>query len=156
MSLPAGDCLATPHADNCPSCSSSALYITSVWTTQKTLFPVILPLSCHVFIVMEPCLPSHCLAMAAPSGSTIITFSHYVIVFTYRVIESNWYCNGFWWWYITLEITEFFYYIHHLLFSRACFRNWICFCPQVKGRTALILLGPLERANPFHWTGLIM
>jgi hypothetical protein len=29
------------------------------------------------------------------------------------------------------------------------FGNWICFRPQVKGDT---LLGPLERANPNHWT----
>jgi hypothetical protein len=31
-----------------------------------------------------------------------------------------------------------FYYIHPLLFRRTCFRNWNCFCPQVKGTAALI------------------
>jgi hypothetical protein len=30
------------------------------------------------------------------------------------------------------------------------FRNWICFCPQVRGKTPT-LLGPLERANLNHW-----
>jgi hypothetical protein len=29
--------------------------------------------------------------------------------------------------------------------------NYICFHPQVRGETPT-LLGPLERANPNHWT----
>jgi hypothetical protein len=33
------------------------------------------------------------------------------------------------------------------------FGNWICFCPQVRGKTPT-QLGPLERANLNHWTFL--
>jgi hypothetical protein len=32
-----------------------------------------------------------------------------------------------------------------------CFGNWICFRPQVRGKTPT-QLGPLERANLNHWT----
>jgi hypothetical protein len=32
--------------------------------------------------------------------------------------------------------------------------NWICFRPQVKGDTP-ILLGPLERANLYQWTDYV-
>jgi hypothetical protein len=30
------------------------------------------------------------------------------------------------------------------------FRNWICFRPQVTGE-ALVMFGPVERANLGHW-----
>jgi hypothetical protein len=34
------------------------------------------------------------------------------------------------------------------------FGNWICFRPQVRGETPIVL-GPLERANLNHWTTLV-
>jgi hypothetical protein len=38
-----------------------------------------------------------------------------------------------------------------------CFRNWICFCPQVLGKTPT-QLGPLERANvnQVQWLRLVL
>jgi hypothetical protein len=35
------------------------------------------------------------------------------------------------------------------------FGNWIRFHPQVRGWETHILLGPLERANPNHWTAYV-
>jgi hypothetical protein len=36
------------------------------------------------------------------------------------------------------KITEFLDFVHHLEFpTEQCFRNWICFHPQVKMRGAL-------------------
>jgi hypothetical protein len=66
------------HDGSCPSCSSSAPYIPSAWTAQKTLFPTISPLPSHVFIITETCLSSCCLAAANSFVSTVHAFSHYV------------------------------------------------------------------------------
>lgn len=50
------------------TCLVRACYIALEQTVQKTLLPTVLQLSRHVFIIVETCLSSHCLATAVSSG----------------------------------------------------------------------------------------
>jgi hypothetical protein len=52
----------------------------------------------------------------------------------------NWGITGF------LDLSIIRYSKGHWRTKR--FGNWICFCPQMRGREAPTLLGPLERSNP--------
>jgi hypothetical protein len=56
---------------------------------------------------------------------------------------------------VILRIAGFFWTFFILRYSRnqktQCFRNWICFRPQVRGETP-IQLGSLDRVNLAHWT----
>jgi hypothetical protein len=63
---------------------------------------------------------------------------------------------GFCRWCITFRNIEFSDSIHrpgikNKLRETRRFGNWICYRPQVREKTP-ILLGPLERASPNHWT----
>jgi hypothetical protein len=61
--------------------------------------------------------------------------------------------EGFWRWCMTLRITVILDIFHLPVLERTeRFGNWICFRPQMRGWETPNLLGPLERANPNHWT----
>jgi hypothetical protein len=55
--------------------------------------------------------------------------------------------------YIKLIITKFLDFAHCPIFYKTkCFRNWVCFHPQVTETDMTpTLLGPLERADLNHW-----
>jgi hypothetical protein len=56
----------------------SVRYIASALITKETALLTIPPLLRHVFVVLETCLSSRCLATAVSSGSIITVFGHYV------------------------------------------------------------------------------
>jgi hypothetical protein len=93
----------------------SIRYVASALIAKETALLTIPPLLHHVFVVLETCLSSRCLATVVSSGSTITTFSHYVkpvILSSHTRLPGGYFSSG------SLTKTQYAFIFSHMRCTR--------------------------------------